>query len=457
MSVCKGTLSRNGLIAVMTVLALGASASLVHAEEEAVVYLTQTNANIVWTLLGAILVMFMQAGFAMVECGLTRSKNASNILMKNMLDFAVGSMLFVMFGYGLMFGADFSGIFGTDGFFLSSILAPSATRDFDITFWFFQSVFAATAATIVSGSVAERTKFHAYILISIVITGFIYPIAGHWAWGGLTGNAGWLESLGFIDFAGSTVVHSLGGWVALAGAMAVGPRIGKYMPDKKPRAILGHSMPMAGLGVFILWFGWFGFNAGSTTMADGSIGYIALNTSLAGCAGMITAMITVWVRFGKPEASMTMNGVLAGLVGVTAGCSELSPLGAILVGAICGVAVVLVIHFIDSVLCIDDPVGAISVHGVCGALGTLSVGLFASPDFGSASGFIYTGDLSLFGVQLLGVVVFFAWAFGVGTVCFKLIDKLVGLRVSRVEEIKGLDITEHGSEAYNGFQIFSVE
>lgn len=456
MSVYKSTLSRTGLIAVMTVLALGASATLVHAEEE-VMYLTQTNANIVWTLLAAMLVMFMQAGFTLVECGLTRSKNAGNILMKNMLDFAVGTMLFLMFGYGLMFGADFLGLFGTDGFFLSFFDAPSATRDFDITFWLFQSVFAATAATIVSGSVAERTKFQAYILISVLITGLIYPVAGHWAWGGLTGSTGWLESFGFVDFAGSTVVHSLGGWVALAGAMAVGPRIGKYMPDKKPRAILGHNMPMAGLGVFILWFGWFGFNAGSTTVADGSIGYIAMNTSLAGCAGMIAAMITVWTRFGKPEASMTMNGILAGLVGVTAGCSELSPFGAIAIGAICGVAVVLAIQFIDTVLCIDDPVGAISVHGVCGAIGTLGVGLFASPNFGSVTGFFYNGDLSQFGVQLLGVVVFFAWAFGVGTVCFRLIDKVVGLRVSRVEEIKGLDITEHGSEAYNGFQIFSVE
>lgn len=456
MSVCKSTLSRVGAIAIMTAVALGASATLVHAKEE-VGYLTQTNANIVWTLLAAMLVMFMQAGFTLVECGLTRSKNAGNILMKNMLDFAVGTMLFLMIGYGLMFGGDFFGLFGTDGFFLSFIEGPSSDRDFDITFWFFQSVFAATAATIVSGSVAERTKFHAYIVISVLVTGLIYPISGHWAWGGLTGNAGWLESLGFVDFAGSTVVHSLGGWLALAGAIAVGPRIGKYMPDKKPRAILGHNMPMAGLGVFILWFGWFGFNAGSTTMADGSIGYIALNTSLAGCAGMIAAMCTVWTRFGKPEASMTMNGILAGLVGVTAGCSELSPFGAIIVGGICGSAVVIAIEFIDSVLCVDDPVGAISVHGVCGAIGTLAVGLFASPEFGSATGFFYNGDLSLFGVQLVGVIVFFAWAFGVGTVCFKLVDNVIGLRVSRIEEIKGLDITEHGSEAYNGFQIFSVE
>jgi len=440
----------------MTATTLIASASLVHAAEEAV-YLTQTNANIVWTLLAAMLVMFMQAGFTLVECGLTRSKNAGNILMKNMLDFAVGTMLFLMVGYGLMFGSDLFGFIGTDGFFLSFMDGPSPDRDFDITFWLFQSVFAATAATIVSGSVAERTKFEAYILISLVVTGIIYPISGHWAWGGLTGNAGWLESLGFVDFAGSTVVHSLGGWVALAGAIAVGPRIGKYMPDKTPRAILGHNMPMAGLGVFILWFGWFGFNAGSTTMADGSIGYIALNTSLAGCAGMITAMITVWKRFGKPEASMTMNGILAGLVGVTAGCSELSPFGAIIVGAICGVIVVLSIEYIDTVLCIDDPVGAISVHGVCGSVGTLCVGIFASPDFGSATGLLYNGSFTLLATQLLGVLTFFAWAFGAGTLCFKFVDKFVGLRVSRVQEIKGLDITEHGSEAYNGFQIFSVE
>ena len=456
MSVCTKKISRTGVIIAMAIMAVGMSAPFAHAETEAV-YLTQTNANIVWTLLAAMLVMFMQAGFTLVECGLTRSKNAGNILMKNMLDFAVGTMLFLMIGYGLMFGGDFLGIFGTDGFFLSFIDGPSSDRDFDITFWFFQSVFAATAATIVSGSVAERTRFQAYIFVSIIVTAIIYPISGHWAWGGLTGNAGWLESLGFIDFAGSTVVHSLGGWVALAGAIAVGPRIGKYLPDNTPRAIPGHNVPMAGLGVFILWFGWFGFNAGSTTMADGSIGYIALNTSLAGCAGMITAMITVWLKFGKPEASMTMNGILAGLVGITAGCSELSPFGAILVGAVCGVAVVLSIGFIDSKLRVDDPVGAISVHGVCGAIGTLSVGLLASPDFGSATGFFYNGNISLFATQLIGVIAFFIWAFGAGTLCFRTVNALVGLRVSHFEEAKGLDITEHGSEAYNGFQIFSVE
>ena len=456
MSVRKKCFFSTGLMAVAMVATVGFNTADAYAAEEAV-YLTQNNANIVWTLLAAMLVMFMQAGFTLVECGLTRSKNAGNILMKNMLDFAVGTMLFLMIGYGIMFGSDALGLLGTDGFFLSFIGEPSAEQDFSITFWFFQSVFAATAATIVSGSIAERTKFQAYILVSVIMTGLIYPLSGHWAWGGLTGNTGWLESLGFVDFAGSTVVHSLGGWVALAGAMTVGPRIGKYSADGTARAILGHNIPMAGLGVFILWFGWFGFNAGSTTMADGSIGYIALNTSLAGCAGMIAAMITVWIRFGKPEASMTMNGILAGLVGVTAGCSEFSPFGAIIVGALCGVAVILSIEFIDSVLRIDDPVGAVSVHGVCGAIGTLSVGLFASPQFGNVSGLFYNGNMHQFLIQLLGTAVFFGWAFGAGTVCFKLVDAYVGLRVNSFEEIKGLDITEHGAEAYNGFQIFSVE
>ena len=419
--------------------------------------LSQQHGNILWTLIAAIMVMLMQAGFAMVECGFTRAKNAGNILMKNFLDFSAGSIIFFLFGFAFMFGTDAGGFIGLSGFALGGVDATTADGQWMLTFWFFQSVFAATAATIVSGGIAERTKFPAYIIASIVITGLIYPISGHWAWGGLNGNAGWLEGLGFADFAGSTVVHSVGAWVALAGAIVVGPRMGKYTPDGKARALPGHNIPMAALGVFILWFGWFGFNPGSTTTADGTIGYIAVNTSLAACAGTLGAMLTVWKRFGKPEASMTMNGALAGLVGITAGCYEVSPMGAIIIGLISGVLVVLSVEFIDKVLRIDDPVGAVSVHGVCGAFGTIAVGLFAAPEYGGITGLFYGGGIGQTITQCIGVVAVFAWAFGLGLITFKLINAAIGLRVSPEEELKGLDITEHGSEAYNGFQIFSVE
>ena len=425
--------------------------------EDAPELLTQQNANILWTLIAAILVMFMQAGFAMVECGFTRAKNAGNILMKNFVDFAAGSLIFFLIGFAFMFGTDAGGFIGLSGFGLSGVNATTDDGMWTLTFWFFQSVFAATAATIVSGGIAERTKFPAYILVSILVTGFIYPISGHWAWGGLNGNAGWLEGLGFADFAGSTVVHSVGGWVALAGAIILGPRTGKYAPDGTPKAIPGHNIPMAALGVLILWFGWFGFNAGSTTTADATIGYIALNTSLAACAGTVAAMLTVWARFGKPEASMTMNGSLAGLVGITAGCYEVSPVGAIIIGLLSGVVVVLSIEFIDKKLKIDDPVGAVSVHGVCGVLGTVAVGLFASPDFGSITGLFYGGGFGQTMTQIIGAGAVFVWAFGMGYVAFSAVKVIMGLRVSREEELKGLDICEHGSESYNGFQIYTVE
>lgn len=443
--------------------ALGGTAALTLAlattafAEDAPAMLTQDNANILWTLVAAILVMFMQAGFAMVECGFTRAKNAGNILMKNFLDFAAGAIVFYFVGYAFMFGTDIGGFIGMSDFALGSATALDAGGQWTLTFWFFQSVFAATAATIVSGGIAERTKFPAYIVASVLVTAVIYPISGHWCWGGLNGNPGWLETLGFSDFAGSTVVHSVGAWVALAGAMIVGPRTGKYTADGTPKAIPGHNIPMAALGVFILWFGWFGFNPGSTTTADGTIGYIAVNTSLAACAGTLGAMMTIWTRFGKPEASMTMNGTLAGLVGITAGCYEVSPTGAIIIGLICGIAVVLSVEFIDKVLKIDDPVGAVSVHGVCGALGTICLGLFASPDYGSITGLFYGGGFGQTITQCIGVGSVFVWAFGMGYIVFSAIKVIMGLRVSREEELKGLDICEHGSEAYNGFQIFTVE
>ncbi len=407
----------------------------------------QINLNVVWTLVAAILVFFMQAGFAMVEAGFTRAKNAINILMKNLMDFSVGSLAFFLVGFGLMFGQT-NGLFGTTLFGMSGV---EPGTDWNWTFLIFQTVFAATAATIVSGAMAERTKFVGYLAYSFFITLLIYPIFGSWAWGGLLDGGGWLENMGFLDFAGSTVVHSVGGWLALAGALVLGPRLGKYDKDGKPRAILGHNIPIAALGVFILWFGWFGFNPGSTTEGDGMIGYIAVTTNLAAAAGAVMAMATAWALLKKPDASMALNGALAGLVAITAPCDGVSPMAAILIGAVGGVLVVLSVLFFDHIVKIDDPVGAISVHGVCGAWGTISAGLF-----NMEYGLFYGGGFAQLGVQLVGVLAAFAWAFGLGLVMFMLISKTIGLRVSAEEELKGLDIGEHGMEAYGGFQIFST-
>ena len=407
----------------------------------------QTNINIVWTCIAAFLVFFMQAGFAMVETGFTRAKNAVNILMKNLMDFSIGSVAFFLVGFGLMFGKT-NGLFGTTLFGLGGV-EPGA--DWNWTFLIFQTVFAATAATIVSGAMAERTKFTGYLVYSFFITLLIYPVFGSWAWGGLLDGGGWLEKLGFLDFAGSTVVHSVGGWLALAGAIVLGPRIGKYGPNGKPNAIMGHNIPIAALGVFILWFGWFGFNPGSTTTGDGSIGYIAVTTNLSAAAGAIVAMIVAWVVMKKPDASMALNGALAGLVSITAPCDGVTPAASLLIGAVGGALVVLSVMFIDRVLKIDDPVGAVSVHGVCGAWGTLSCGLFNMD-----SGLFYGGGLRQLGVQALGAGAAFAWAFGLGLILFFAIKATIGLRVSKEEELKGLDIGEHGMEAYSGFQVFTT-
>ena len=424
--------------------------------EDAPSFLSQQNGDIIWTMLGAMLVMFMQPGFALVECGLTRAKNAGNILMKNFVDFSVGTPLFFLLGFGLMFGAS-NGFIGSPTFGMSFIDPTTPEGGWAWTF-FFQAMFAATSATIVSGCIAERTDFKAYILVSILVSAFIYPISGGWAWNSLFADTkGWLENLGFIDFAGSTVVHSVGGWVGLAGAICVGPRIGKYAPDGKSLAIPGHNIPLVALGVFILWFAWFGFNCGSTTTPDGTVGYIAVNTCLAACTGFASALLTIWFITDKPDPSMAMNGVLAGLVGVPAGCFEVSPVGSIFIGIICGIAVVFSILFVDQKLHIDDPVGAVSVHGVCGFLGTVLVGLFAAPGYGSNVGLFYGGGVHLLLVQLLGAVSVGAWAFITGLGAFKLADKVIGLRVSREVELKGLDITEHGADVYSGFQIFSNE
>ncbi|SBV98533.1 conserved membrane hypothetical protein [uncultured delta proteobacterium] len=420
-------------------------------------FLSQSAGNTMWTLIGAILVMFMQPGFALVECGLTRAKNAANIIMKNYVDFAVGSIIFLLVGFGVMFGESAYGVIGTSLFGLAGIDPATETGQWTLTFWFFQSVFCATAATIVSGAVAERMRFGSYFLASALVSACIYPVSGHWAWNGLYGlSEGWIESLGFIDFAGSTVVHSVGGWVGLAGAMILGPRIGKYDSTGRARAIPGHNLPLAALGVFILWFAWFGFNCGSTTTADGTLGFIAVNTGLAACAGYLGALATIWFRIGSPDPSMSFNGVLAGLVGITAGCFDVSPFGAVAIGLLSGVLVVFSVMFIDQVLKIDDPVGAVSVHGVCGAFGTLMVAFFAAPGYGSdAVGLLYGGGFSLFAPQLVGIVAIGAWAFCGGLVVFSAVKALCGIRVSKETEIKGLDVTEHGTEAYTEFQFFT--
>ncbi|MBF9002544.1 MULTISPECIES: ammonium transporter [Vibrio] len=402
----------------------------------------QNNLNFVWTLIAGFLVFLMQAGFAMVETGLTRAKNAANIMMKNMMDFCIGSLAFWAIGFGLMFGTT-NGYFGTSDFFFSGATGDDAPWNF--AFWMFQVVFCATAATIISGAVAERTKFSAYLIYSVFVSALIYPIFGSWAWGSLYHGSGWLEGLGFIDFAGSTVVHSVGGWLALAGAIVVGPRLGKYTKDGKPRPIPGHNIPLAALGVFLLWFGWYGFNPGSTTTGDTSIAAIAVTTTLAAAAGSVSAMLFTWMKFGKSDVGMTLNGALAGLVGITAGCANVSPLSAVIIGIVAGVLVVLSVQFFDRIK-VDDPVGAVSAHGVCGAWGTLAAGIF---DMGGFS-------WSVVGVQLIGIIACFIWAFGTGLILFKCIDLTIGMRVTKEEEMNGLDFAEHGANSYPDFNIVSV-
>ncbi|PKL38977.1 MAG: ammonium transporter [Spirochaetae bacterium HGW-Spirochaetae-1] len=439
-----------GMLMVLSLSLFAQSAEPAAAAEEAI-----KPINVVWTLVAAFLVFFMQAGFAMVEVGFTRAKNAGNIIMKNLMDFAVGSIAFFVIGFGLMYGESIAGFIGSSKFMLSSASPETSSGLWEYAYWLFQAVFAATAATIVSGSMAERTKFVAYLLYSLIISAVIYPISGHWIWGG-----GWLAKMGFIDFAGSTVVHSVGGWAALMGAILLGARIGKYSPSGAPKAIPGHNIPLASLGVFILWFGWFGFNPGSTVAGDNlSIGFIAVNTNLAAAAGAIVAMMTIWIKNGKPDVSMSLNGALAGLVAITAGCAAVSPTSSIIIGAIAGFVVVVVVEFIDFKLKIDDPVGAISVHGVSGALGTLLVGVFAEAKFAGAgiNGLLYGGGFKLLGIQAVGVFSVMAWVVVTMGIIFFIIKKTIGLRVSREEELRGLDIDEHGMEAYPSFQIFSTQ
>lgn len=399
--------------------------------------------NTLWVLVAAVLVMLMQAGFAMVESGFTRSKNSINILMKNLMDFSMGALIFWIIGYTIMFGTDIAGLIGKPELFYDSLEVNGIP---DLASLIFQTVFAATAATIVSGAVAERTKFSSYLIFTVVITAVIYPISGHWIWGG-----GWLANLStpFHDFAGSTVVHSVGAWVGLAGAIVIGPRIGKYKSNGKSDAIPGHNLTIGALGVFILWFGWFGFNGGSQLAIDGidnaiAVSKIFVNTNLSAAAGAMSAMAITWIKFKKPGLSLTLNGALAGLVAITAGCDIVTPGGAVLIGLIAGVVLVFAVEFFDKKLKIDDPVGAVSVHGMNGALGTLLVGLFATD-----GGLFYGGGTSLLVSQLIGVVAVGIWAFGAGYILFTVLKKTIGVRVSAKDEELGLDFTEHGENAYN--------
>jgi len=412
-----------------------------------------TVIDTVWILIASFLVFSMHAGFAMVEAGFTRAKNTVNILMKNFMNVSVGLLLFFIVGYGLMFGESAGGFIGTNGFMLD-LVDNTNTQNF--AFWFFQAVFAATAATIVSGAVAERMKFYGYLIYCAILTAVIYPIVGHWIWGG-----GWLAELGMIDFAGSTVVHSVGGFSALAGAILLGPRLGKYNKDGSSNAIPGHNIAIAALGVFILWFGWFGFNPGSTLSASSpAISIIAVNTAIAAAAGALSAMVFVWIRYKKPDASMTLNGALAGLVAITAGCAVVSPVSAIVIGLIGGVIVCVSIDLLDKKFHVDDPVGAVSVHGVTGVFGTLAVGFFAQEKYALLAGYdgvnglFFGGGGNLLLIQFTGVISVVAWTFGTMFLVFFIMKKLNALRVSREEELKGLDIEEHGMEAYGGFQIF---
>ena len=407
----------------------------------------------VWFLIGAALVFFMQAGFAMVETGFTRAKNAGNIIMKNLMDFCIGTVVFVLLGFSLMMAEDYVlGIFGvpnleilTDfGAFLKGGNAPS---------FVFNLVFCATAATIVSGSMAERTKFVSYCIYSGVISLFVYPIEAGWVWN----SQGWLAQLGFHDFAGSAAIHSVGGITALIGAIMVGPRLGKYVKDKagkvkKVNAIPGHSITLGALGCFILWFGWYGFN-GAAAWDGNSLASIFVTTTIAPAVATCTTMLYTWFKNGKPDVSMCLNGSLAGLVGVTAGCDAVDALGSAIIGIVSGILVVVVVEVLDLKLHIDDPVGAVGVHLANGVWGTLAVGLLANPDAPAGlEGLFYTGSFKLFGIQTLGIIAILAWTAVTMTLTFFIIKKTVGLRVSKEEEIKGLDSTEHGlASAYADF------
>ncbi|WP_428940117.1 ammonium transporter [Fontivita pretiosa] len=438
-----------------------AAAPLTAADVDAKLSNATYVANTVWTLIAGMLVFWMNAGFACLETGLCRRKNAVNILAKNFIVFAISSIAFWVIGFGLMFG-DGNGFIGKTGFLHDLISGDKDGKvlGFASLDWanvplavkfFFQLVFAGTAATIVSGAVAERIKFGTFMLFSFILVALVYPVTGHWIWGG-----GWLGSRGFHDFAGSTVVHSVGGWAALAGVLLLGPRLGKYLPDGTVRPIPGHNMGLAALGCLILWLGWFGFNPGSTMGAVPGIGYIAVTTNTAAAFGAVAATITAWIVLGKPDLSMVLNGCLAGLVAITAPCAVVSVSGAAIIGTIAGVLVVFSVLFWDKMK-IDDPVGALSVHLVCGVWGTIAVGLFAAPSalelaLGVAKpGLFYGGGAEQLLTQLIGIGAVAVTVFGVSLLAWAILKLTVGIRVSEAEEIEGLDIGEHGMEAYPGF------
>jgi Amt family ammonium transporter len=405
-----------------------------------------------WVLVTAFLVFFMQAGFGMVEAGLIRAKNTANISMKNLMDFCFASLGYYLLGYALMYGGSGS-LFGTEGWLLIGVTSPVEGLPLH-AFWLFQAVFVGAAATIVAGGVAERMRFPAYLAYSFIISAFVYPIVGHWVWGG-----GWLARLGFHDFAGSTVVHAVGGFAALIGTMMIGPRLGKFGRDGRPRVIHPHNLPLVALGVFILWLGWFGFNGGSTLgFGDpAQVARIAINTNLAAAAAAIVSMALSWVNFGKPDVPFALNGVLAGLVGITAPCAVVGANSALLIGAVAGIVVVYGVVLLDR-LRIDDPVGAMAVHGLCGVWGTLAVGLFGQTALGAPfDGLFVGGGVHALAIQALGVAACVGFVCVAMAVVFKAIDLTVGLRVSEEAELRGLDMREHGIESYSGFQIFIAD
>lgn len=413
--------------------------------------------NAFWLFFGGVLVFFMQAGFTLVEAGFTRAKNTGNIIMKNCVDFLLGSVIYWIIGYGIMHGASIGGVIGIPfgEFFLNG---PATGADMNYTALFFQTVFCATAATIVSGSMAERTNFKAYVVYSGIISFIIYPIAGHWIWG--ASGDGWLAQLGVHDFAGSGIVHLLGGTIALVGAVVLGPRIGKYKKDGTPNAIPGHNILMGALGVFILWFGWFGFNPSSSgalidmeAAADAQPYMLAaktfITTNLSACAAALTAMFVTWAKYGKPDVSMTLNGVLAGLVAITAGCDAVSPLSALIIGIAAGFIVVIIVEVLDKKFHIDDPVGAVAVHAGGGLWGVISTGIFAN-DAGYTG--LIAGNVQFFFIQLLYAAVLIIWAVVTSGIMFGIMKKIGVLRASKEQELEGLDSTEHGlPSAYPDF------
>ena len=439
-------------LAVIIVSVWGVSA---HAQETLTAEDVQVTLNNIWVLIAAFLVIFMNAGFAMVETGFCRQKNAVNVLTKNLIVFALATLAYWFIGFSLMFGTNGNGWVGWGNFFLGGPpelygLGPDGINLSKDTFFLFQVAFAGTSATIVSGAVAERIKFVDFLIFSVLLTAVAYPITGHWLWGG-----GWLAELGFHDFAGSALVHSVGGWAALMGAAFLGPRMGKYTAEGQVSALPGHNLSIATLGCLILWLGWFGFNPGSQLAADMAVPYIAVTTNLAGAAGGVAATFTSWFLSGKPDLSMTINGILAGLVGVTAGCFVVGYAGAFWIGLISGILVVFAVGFFDSIK-IDDPVGATSVHLVCGVWGTLAVGLFANPNNATQggegiAGLFYGGGLTQLGIQLVGILSIALFTVVLSGIFWFVLKSTMGLRVSPEEEMKGLDIGEHGMEAYSGF------